>query len=132
MARAPTRRARRETKIHFRAVMRFSFLPGEEEEEEEEEEDDVTIDCVIATISPKNVMTKRTTYSPRPVTRPGASDAFITIPYWSVMEMFSDVKHAAAASSRGAVVVSEVFGTGHTPVGKRGLVSLREHERRPD
>ena len=119
MAHAPKRRARRKTKIPFRAVMRLSFLPGEEEEKEEEE-GDVTIDCVIATINPKNVMTKRMTYSPRPVTRPGASDAFITIPYWSVMVMFSDVKHAAAASIRGTVVVLEFLALG-TPVGKREL-----------
>lgn len=109
MAHAPMRRARRKTKIHFRAVMRLSFLLG-----------DVTIDCVIATINPKNVMTKRTTYSPRPVTRPGASDAFNSVPYWSVMVMFSDVKHAAAASSCGAVVVLELLALG-TPVGKREL-----------
>lgn len=117
MAHAPKRRARRKTKIHFRAVMRLSFLSGEEGEEKE---GDVTIDCAIATINPKNVMTKRTTYSPRPVTRPGTSDAFITIPNWSVMVMFSDVKHAAAASSGGAVVVLESLALG-TPVGKREL-----------
>ena len=65
-------------------------------------------------------MMKRTAYSTRPVTRAGPSKMSYSVRNWLLKVMFSDVKHAAGASIRGAVVLELDFASGG-PVGKRVL-----------